>query len=73
MKKIKIETDEKLFNRWKELGRKISCQAAIAQNDMEVTKQDIVNWSKDIQGLKAEFKILIRDTSRFIAKAVTNS
>ena len=72
-KKIQIKTDKDLFDRWKLLGSEVSGHKAVVQNDMEVSREEIIAWLADMNALKAKLRDLVADTAKHISKAVSNS
>jgi|WetSurMetagenome_2_1015567.scaffolds.fasta_scaffold02911_15 hypothetical protein len=55
MKKIKIIASEPLFNKWKEIGKRIrnvanfmDDAASIVQNNMELELEDLLRWKDKV-------------------------
>lgn len=63
---MRIKSNESLFNRWRRLGSRISNQASIVQNDMEVSEEEIAEWCDILLQLYEKLEQLQIDTLSYI-------
>jgi len=61
-KPIYVKANEDLFEKWRSLGVKISNLSAIAQNDMEVTEEQVIEWAEYVKELLNTLLILRNET-----------
>ena len=63
-----VKADEPLFDRWREIGFKITRQNAIVQNDMEVPLPEMMEWLKRTDDLVKDLAQLVNDTYEHVTK-----
>ena len=58
-----MKVNSKLFNEWKRLGHRIGLLKSVAQNDMQVSQEDIDGWFEMADDLYDKFYALIESTA----------
>lgn len=59
---IEIKGNKKLFEKWNSLGYKIQLMRNIAQNDMEVSQEEIDSWFELVNSLRLDLYNLTEAT-----------
>jgi hypothetical protein len=65
---FKVLSTENLFNKWKDLGLKISHLSYIVQNDMVIDKRELNEWLQIVGKLQKDFTSLVRETTAEIIR-----
>jgi 3-methyladenine DNA glycosylase AlkD len=63
---MKIKSNEKIFNEWKQLGMKISMLSSIVQNDMEISTEEYLEWINLAYKSISNMNKLIEETKKII-------
>jgi len=66
--KIRVKSDEELFDRWKEVAVQASSLKGIVQNDMHISPRQLAVWKKQVAQIQAAIARLTVDTVEHIAK-----
>lgn len=59
---IELMANKELFEKWNLLGRDIQLHRSIAQNDIEVSQEQVDCWFELMTDLQNEFQSLIGET-----------
>ena len=63
---IEIAPDKNLFNRWRQIGSRISACASIVQNNMVVQYSEVAEWRDLVAKLMDDLRLLEQETLRYI-------
>ena len=55
---LKIKANQKLFDKWKLVGRQVELLSAIVQNDMELPAEEIIDWQERVDKAIRDLEIL---------------
>jgi len=57
---------ERLFKTWRQIGNKIAMAGAIVQNDIEIPKEQIDEWTSYLSKTLSEMTVLADKTLEFV-------
>lgn len=61
-----IKANEELFNSWRHLGMKVSDCAAVVQNNIQLTQEEIDEFKEITTKINAEFQLLVAKTEYYL-------
>lgn len=68
---LKIQANEELFNKWKQICAKLNSGCAIVQNDMESSKKEINEWWQITENNIKELVTVRKEVIDYIKKINT--
>ena len=70
-KLVRIEADEALFNRWRDLGERVKLMGGIVQNNMMIEEADLLNFCENVEAVCRDIRQLGNNTFRRIKGKAT--
>lgn len=71
MKVYQIKADKNLFSEWQVMGHRIMNLASIVQNDMELTRDDLLEWREDLVRIEADLDKLTLRTAEYLTDSAS--
>lgn len=65
---IKTKGNEDLFNQWQVTGETVKLLSSIVQNDMELSRKDILNFTRQCNEIIEDIKKLKERTVKHLLK-----
>jgi hypothetical protein len=70
MEVYQIKANKALFDAWQTIGYRIAALSNIVQNDMELTRDDLLEWRDDLVRIEADLDKLTLRTAEHITGTI---